>query len=207
MSTVTFTTAELQALAQLIAPLMTPVTPPVTPVTPPVTPPVVAGVPKLDFIMSQNGSAPVAGADNWDLNAVYNSTANPYPGHSASVACTLLAPNGGFQPLFVPNGATSFFDTTPYLHLVFSARPTVDGAGYWVGFDGDKDTPDGNQIRVDGKYGPTPLKGQWATYIIPLADFSMPNRTAVFKFGIACGPGTLPTGTVTNFDNVGLSKA
>jgi hypothetical protein len=211
--TVTFTASELHAIAQQVATLLTPAQPPVTPpvVTPPViTPPLPTGqIPHLDYIIYQNGSGALLQDDSWAMRSVdYADTIGRPMGGTADLAATIDGPNGGWQPLFVPNGATSFLDLTPYQYLLMSIKPTTDGANYWVGFAGNKDTADGNQIQVAGPgmtaYGPAPVKGQWANYKIPLSAFKLADAKAVFKVGIACG--NFPGGTTSYFDSVGFAK-
>ncbi len=206
MASVTFTPAELQALAALVAPLITAAPAP----TPVPAPPLPSGtIPHLDYAIYQNG-APVPLDDSWAMRSVnYADTTGQPLGGKSDIAVTLDAPNGGWQPLFVPNGSTIFFDLTPYSYLLISIKPTTDGANYWVGFAGNLDTADGVQIQIAGPsmttYGPAPKKGVWANYKIPLSAFKMTNLKAVFKFGVACG--NFPAGTITYFDNCGLSKS
>lgn len=181
--------------------------PTTVPVTPP--PPPITGVPHLDYVMYQNGRPPTFLDDSWSMQSVnYGNKTNVYPGNSASLLCTLAGPNGGWQPLFVPNGATSFFDTSGYKYLLISIRPPVDNSSYWIGFAGNKDTADGIQIEVAGpgftKYGLATKGGVWADYKILLADFKMTDAKNVFKFGVADGTG-LPAGTQLLYDNVGLA--
>lgn len=176
------------------------------------TPPVVtlpAGIPRLDYMIYQNGAGALLQDDSWAARSIdYHDTSGQPQGGKADLAFTLDGPNGGYQPLFVPNGSTTFLDLTPFNYLLISIKPTTDGANYWVGFAGNKDTADGNQIEIAGpgmtKYGPVPVKGQWADYKIPLADFKMTNAKAVFKVGIAAG--NFPGGTTTFFDSLGFTK-
>lgn len=224
---------DITSLAAAVAAILAPA-PPVTPAPPVVTPPPVvvppvvipptAGVPHLDYIVYQNGAfngpsnippgSPIGTQsqpddDSWGMaSRDFWSTVNPYPGHQTSVRTVLSDLNGGYQPLFVPNGATSFFDSSSYSTLLVSACPANAGAGFWIGFAGNLDTAAGVQIQVAGpgmtKYGPVPVAGKWADYRIPLADFQMTaaNRKALFKFGVACGG--VPVGSAQQFDNVGL---
>lgn len=179
-----------------------PVVPP-PPVTPPVPPP--AG----SFVIYNNGVFRLPGDDSWCMTSVnYNDKSLLPVGGTADIAVTLACPNGGWQPIFVQNGSTTFFNLSGYRYLELSIRPPTNNASYYIGFAGNLDTADGVQIQIAGpgftKYGPPPMAGIWAHYKIPLADFKMTNNTAVFKFGLADGTG-LPAGTVWGVDNVSLT--
>lgn len=198
MPTLTFTPAELQALANAVAPLLsTPpvVTPPV--VTPPITPPA-AGT----FWVYQNGQF------NWTNHFSFNGSPNlgdtfgrPVGG-KADIAFTLATPFGGYQPYLAAG-----FDTSKYKYLTYSIKPTIAGQIIATGFDANNDVRDGNPVVVAGpgitKYGPFPIVGQWATYKVPLADFALTNPN-VLKFSIADGSGS-PAGSVIYIDSIGFS--
>ncbi len=176
--------------------------------TPPVLTPPSGGMPKLDYVIYQNGS-PIPQDDSWAMGSVNYADKTGQPqGGKADIAVTLAGKNGGWQPLFVPNGSTTFFDLSPYNYLLLSIKPAASNASYWIGFAGNLDTADGIQIEVAGpgftKYGPAVKQGAWASYKIPLADFKMTNAKAVFKFGVADGTGLCCAPWFV--DSVGLTK-
>lgn len=175
-----------------------------TPPPPPPPPP-----PAGSFIIYNNGTFNLPGADNWCMKSVnYQDTTGAPQGGIGDAAITLACANGGWQPLFVPNGSTTFFDISGYKTLSISIKPPADNAGYWLGIAGNLDTADGIQIQIAGpgftKYGPATKKGQWANYKVPLADLQMTDPKNVFKFGLADGTG-LPAGTVWYVDAVFLT--
>lgn len=200
MATITFTSAELQALANAVAPLI-PATPPV--VTPPVViPPVITPPAAGTFWVYQNGQF------NWTNHFSFNGSPNlgdtlgrPVGG-KADIAFTLATPFGGYQPYLAAG-----FDTSKYKYLTYSIKPTIAGQIIATGFDANNDVRDGNPVVVAGpgltKYGPVPVVGQWATYKVPLADFAL-NNANVLKFSIADGSGS-PAGSVIYIDNVGFT--
>lgn len=166
------------------------------------------GLPKLDFVIYQNGS-PIPQDDSWAMGSVnYADTTGQPMGGKADIAITLSGNYGGWQPLFVPNGSTTFFDLSPYNYLLLSIKPAADNASYWIGFAGNLDTPDGSQIEVAGPgftaFGPAVKKGVWGNYKIPLTAFKMTNAKAVFKFGVADGTGLCCAPWFV--DSVGLTK-
>lgn len=201
--TVTFTAAELQALANQVAPLIpvasTPpvVTPPV--ITPPVTPPA-AGI----FWVYHNGVFAWPGDYSFLAAANYADTVGKPGGQCIAVKIT--GKWGGWQPFaFLPGGKA--FDTSPFKYLIFSTKPTMPNQSHGMGFDADNDVKDGNPIPIVAgpgmtKYGPVPQVGVWGQYKIPLADFGLTNPD-ILKFSLTDG-----TGNPTNLfyvDGVGFT--
>lgn len=201
MATISFTAAELQALANQVAPLIqTPAPPPV--VTPPVIIPPVIPPAAGTFWVYQNGQFNWTNHFSFNGSPNLNDTSGKPVGGKADIAFTLATPFGGYQPYL-----TAGFDTSKYKYLTYSIKPTVAGQVIATGFDANNDVKDGNAVVVAGpgftKYGPVPVVGQWATYKVPLADFALTNPD-VLKFSIADGSGS-PAGSVIYIDNVGFS--
>ncbi len=74
---------------------------------------------------------------------------------------------GGWQPYHNANCQSNVslcFPTTPYKYIIFSAKPTVAGQKFGVGFMSSGDTPDGPVLSDSSPYcsgGSSPAIGQW----------------------------------------------
>jgi hypothetical protein len=203
MATITFTAAELAAIAKQLAPLMPVAAPPVT--VPPVVVPPAAGV----FWVYRNGQFNWISDYSWNGKADYHDTSGQPQGGTADICFTIAAPNGGFQPYCIPSGTNGpGFDTSKYKYLVYDIKPTMANQIIATAFDANNDTPDGPgggvSLVVPGstKYGPAPVVGKWGSYKAPLADFGLTNPL-VMKLTIADGTGQ-PSGTKFFIDNIGF---
>jgi hypothetical protein len=164
MAVVTFTAAELQALAKLVAPLIAQ-----PPVIPPVVPPTGA------LWVYHDGVFHWGGDYSWGVTIDYKDPVGK-PG-GTDIAVTGI---GGFQPY-----ANNFdFDPAPYKFLTFSLKPTIPNQQWQSHFYAVGDIPMGAMVDVL-KFGPVPQVGKWATYTIPLgaAGYQLPAQH-VYKFMI-----------------------
>ena len=96
------------------------------------------------------------------------------------------------------------FDTTPYKYIIFSAKPTVSGQVFQVGFMSKGDTTDGPVVEASAycSGGANPAVGQWESCKMPLSAFKLTDTT-VLKFWIQD-----QTGLSSNhwyLDNVGFT--
>jgi hypothetical protein len=151
--------------------------------TPPVTPP-----PAGAFWIYQNGQFNFAADYSFQATIDYhNTTAEP---GKTCIAVTIVGAHGGFQPY----AADKKFDVSGYRYLTYRIKPTVPNQIIATGFAAINDVPDGPQQGVvvvapgSTKYGPAPVVGQWATYIVPLADFGLTNLL-IQKLTVADGTG------------------
>ncbi len=96
---------------------------------------------------------------------------------------------GGWQPYMACNYS---WNTAGYSKVTFSLKPTKAGSNwnfYFTGV-GDRPLPSGCSVNIDssGKYGPAPVAGKWATYVVPLRDVCIGSGLAggltVYKFAI-----------------------
>jgi hypothetical protein len=175
--TVTFTAAELAALAKQVAPLI-PVgtTPPV--VIPPVVTPPAAGV----FWLYHNGVSSTGKLDyDYGSGSVTYDVADPLV---AGGKCILIAGDEGFQPR-MPNDN---FNSAGFNFLLISILPTQAGYSGTVGAEkiGDQPIPGATGMINFMKYGPNPpVVGQWNDYVVPLSALSIPpGGTNFYKLGI-----------------------
>lgn len=186
MASVTFTAAELQALAKLVAPLIASSPTPVPTPTP-------AGV----LPVYQNGVFSWGGDYSWGVTIDYADTVGKPGGKDISVRGI-----GGFQPY-----APGFdFDPSPYAFLTFSLKPTLANQRWQSHFYAVGDIPMGNMVDIL-KWGPAPVAGQWATYRIPLgpAGYALPAGKHVYKFMIQDETGYQGGNTIPNLwyvDNI-----
>jgi hypothetical protein len=93
------------------------------------------------------------------------------------------------------------FNSSGYTKLTFALKPTVDNQTWSVYFVKVGDVPVGIYLDVSN-YGPAPVKGQWATYTVPLAALGVLG-TDIYKFCIQD-----QTGLSSNYwyiDNVGFA--
>jgi len=169
MSTVTFTTAELQALAKLVAPLIQLPSP-----TPVPTPTPAASVVYQDGQMNWTGDysypAPPLTIDYRDT------TGAPKSGTYCIKVDPHGAPYGAWQPYA---NAAGNWDTSPYTSLNFDLKPTDAGAAFQVQFLLAGDKPTGVSVPLS-KYGPLQA-GVWTTFSIPLADLGV-AKTTIYKW-------------------------
>lgn len=193
MASISFTAAEIAAIAAQVAPLLSP---PSTPPPPPVIIPPVAGA----FYIYQNGVFNWAADYSWNATIDYQDKTGE-PGKTC-IAVHITAPNGGFQPY----AQGKKFDVSPYKYLTYSIKPTIPNQVIATGFAAINDVADGVPVTVAGpgitKYGPALVVGQFTSYKVPLADFALTNQL-IQKFTIADG-----TGVSTNLyyvDNIALT--
>lgn len=192
MATVTFTTAELQALAKLVAPLI-----PIATTPPVVIPPVVI---------------PPAAGTFWIFNA--GAFAPGYPGDYSygnqpwSLAygkTVLLKGDAAWQPR-MPNDN---LDTQPFTKLVIKIRPTQPST-FISGMEmiGDVPIPGSKPGGVNiMQYGPNPMViGQWNVYVIPLSAYGNLPGLNIYKvsFQHQAGPGVDLTQDSCEFDALGF---
>jgi hypothetical protein len=207
MASITFTPAELTALAKQIptpdinalakavaAILGTSVVPPV------VTPPVAGALWLFNAGKMYGGPPNDYSFGNQPYSVVYN---NPAVGASGPVD-VLAKGDVGWQPLW----PGSHIDTTGFAFVTVSIKPT-QVSGWISGMEavGDIAVP-GNTGPVNIlQYGPNPpVVGQWNTYKIPLSAYgTTPFQAYKVMFLQQNTPN--PGANQTEFDAVGLLKS
>lgn len=160
MASITFTAAELKALAAQVAPLIPQgTTPPV--VTPPVvTPPVVTpGV----FWLFNDGHFAGAGAYDFGPGKV------DYSGQTIVVTGDV-----GAQPRMPADN----FNTAGLNYMLISIKPTQAGNNWYTGAEmiGDVPIPGSTDVVSIMKYALSPVMavGQWNDFKVPLTALSIP---------------------------------
>ncbi len=199
MSTVTFSTTELAALAKLVAPLISAT--PILPVGPPIDPTKVPWVPPA-------GSYPVyayGGARGFNLDnsyggliVNYQDTTNPISPGPNNIS--LKGNNGGWQPRYQDPGN---FSTAGFNFLVIIAI-LQPGQDFQIGLDqsngsgGDAVIPGANQAYlVAGGFGPAGDGKTYKVYKIPLGagGFNIAPGQNILKF--SCQNSGVATPTTT----------
>jgi len=122
----------------------------------------------------------------FDWPGDYSFVASPNYGDSSGgplsgphdIMVTLQSAYGGWLP-YAHNWN---FNSAGYTKLTFALKPTVANQTWSVYFVKVGDVPVGIYLDVS-KYGPAPVRGQWATYTIPLSDLGVLG-TSIYKFCI-----------------------
>jgi len=174
MSTVTFTTAELQSLAKLVAPLIQLPSP--TPVPTPT--PVPAGV----TWMYLNGVKTLAGDFSGPGTRVdYNHavTGDQLNGGTHDIQITTSG-EGVKWPYFLPYFAANYKLPNPgWTKALISIKPTVTGQAFGVHMERVGDQPLASVELLN--YGPPTVAGKWSSYVIPLKDLGTLGDASLYK--------------------------
>jgi hypothetical protein len=158
-------------------------------VSPPVvTPPIVT--PPGIFWLYRNGVKTLAG------DFTQQGTAVDY----ATGTFSSTAKWGLWLPYFAANYALPNFG---YKSLLLSLKPTIPGQDWTIAFTRAGDIPT-NIVKPISAYGPKPVMGVWADYVIPLADLGVDKDPALYKFGLQDQTGAVPNRW--QFNNVGFAS-
>lgn len=171
MATVTFSAAELQALAALVAPLIQqPATPSPTPAP--------AGI----TWMYLNGVKTLAGdfTGQGETTDYEHATTSGFNGGTKDILITSTVPWG----YFIPYWASDYKLPNPgYTHLLLSLKPTITGDTFGIHAErvGDAALPSIDLMN----YGPAAIAGKWGSYMIPLKDLGVAGDATLYKVVLA----------------------
>lgn len=172
MAAVTFTSAELQALAKLVAPLIG--QPVITPPPPPPPPGVTW--------MYLNGVKTLAGdftGANTHVDYNHAVTGNQLNGSTRDIQLTTSGV-GVQWPYFLPYFSADYKLPNPgWTKLLISIKPTVSGQVFGCHMErvGDQPLPSVELMA----YGPASIAGVWASYVIPLKDLGTLGDATLYK--------------------------
>jgi Calx-beta domain len=136
------------------------------------------------FWVYRNGTFNWGGDYSYAATPNYKDTAGAPASGGYDIAVTVTSAYGGFQPYAGGTVPLWNFDDSQYTYLTFSLKPTVANQTAQLYFMKVGDIPVGIDVNpFNGKYGPAPQAGIWATYKIPLSDLGVKD-TSVYKFAI-----------------------
>jgi hypothetical protein len=147
-----------------------------------------SAVPRSTYWVYRNGAFKWAGDWSWEANVDYHDSSGVPDAGRYDIAVTITGGTGGWQPYVSTTcqfRVIDCFDITPYKFMIFSLKPTVEGARWAVNILSAQDTPDGrvNDISTFAQASECPTVGHWCSYKIPLSAFGLKN-SKMLKFSI-----------------------